>query len=365
MQPINKNEGKHMSNYTLSIIIPAYNAAIYIEETLTSILKQKTQYTYEIIIINDGSTDNTAEVMDKFAQNFPNINLINIENSGPAIARNIGISCATGDFISFIDSDDRLFPDAIENLISLALSNNSDLVICGFEINNIQIQERFTYHDDSCILNSKEELGYQFTSLYEKNLLNQIWNKVYRRTLLTDNQITFPNYKYGEDRLFVFQVLETVNRVTVTSDCYYEYYMRDNDSLVSKYCEDKFEICCEINRKLVDLATSFSCLSTENTAVYDYMFTKSVISCITVLHSNTCLLTKTEKKAEIAKIFHTPSFLLALKQPSNMGFYFKVLKIILKTKNVSLAYITTYWITNISKIAPKLFIRAKHFHNKK
>lgn len=354
-----------MQNYKLSIIIPTYNASVYIEETLFSILKQRTKYTYEIIIINDGSTDNTIPALEKFTKNYPNVFLLNIDNSGPAIARNVGIESATGDYIAFVDSDDKLFPNAIENLLNLAISNDSDLVICGFEINNLQTEERFTYKDCSTVLRSREEIGSQFTSLYEKNLLNQIWNKIYKRTLLTDNQVVFPDYSYGEDRLFVFDVLEHVNTVTVTDDCYYEYCMRNNGSLVSKYCKEKFEICCEINSKLMRLADNFFCLTTRNLEIYDYMFVKSVISCITVLHSNSCTLTKLEKRANIEKIINTSQLYAALKRPLIGGFYFRIMKIILNTRSVSLTYFSTYWITKISQVAPKLFIRAKHFHNNK
>lgn len=124
LQPLDRN------NYNLSIIIPAYNCAGYIGKCLDTLMHQNTKYSYEIIIVNDGSTDYTEDVIKAFKS--PLIHFINQPNGGAAMARNTGLFHATGEYVCFVDGDDYLEPDYIERLLSEAYSSNADIVKCGY-----------------------------------------------------------------------------------------------------------------------------------------------------------------------------------------------------------------------------------------
>ena len=119
----------------VSVIIAAYNSAEFVVETLESVLNQ-TLEDFEIIIVNDGSTDNTLEILNDYASNYDKITVIDQENSGPAMARNRGLDIAKGDFIFFFDADDILELDALEEMYNAAVKRNADLVIAKYDIFN-------------------------------------------------------------------------------------------------------------------------------------------------------------------------------------------------------------------------------------
>ena len=116
-------------NSKVSIVVPIYNTAKYLEKCLDSIINQSYQ-NLEIILINDGSTDNSGKIAEKYAKKDPRIVVIHQKNQGQSTARNIGLKRASGDFIGFIDGDDEITPDFIEKLVN-ATSENTSLTVCG------------------------------------------------------------------------------------------------------------------------------------------------------------------------------------------------------------------------------------------
>ena len=122
-----------MKNFVVSIIIPAYNIENYIEKTLDSVLDQ-TYDSLEIIVVNDGSKDNTAAIIDSYAQKDNRIKVIHKENGGVTSARLAGIAAATGDYIGFVDGDDYIEPNMFELLVNNAINYNADISHCGYQM---------------------------------------------------------------------------------------------------------------------------------------------------------------------------------------------------------------------------------------
>ena len=120
-----------MSNTKISVIVPVYNAKNYIEKTLNSILSQSID-SLEIIVINDGSTDGSKDILDYYDKTYSNIKVIHQENKGVSISRNLGILLATGEYIGFVDSDDLLDEKMYESMYKKAISYDADICICGF-----------------------------------------------------------------------------------------------------------------------------------------------------------------------------------------------------------------------------------------
>ena len=353
-----------MNNVLLSIIIPAYNCSAYITDTLQSILSQPTDNIYEIIVVNDGSTDTTKDLVQDLAAIHPCIHLFTIPNGGPANARNFGIQKATGTYITFVDSDDKMTENALSSIFQLLKQSDKDLYIWGFYIINEKTQDKSIYNHPVFTSTTKTDLSTHFTSLYERNQLNQIWNKAYKREFLLQHQLTFPAFKYGEDRLFIFAVLSHTNQITVTDQCYYEYYIRNNDSLVTKYCDNKFMVCCIIDDYLHSLIERLELYTKDMNEAFDYMFLKSCISCLSNLFSASSPLNRLQKRQEIAQIINHKKVKQALLTPvTTGGFAYKIIHLCLKTKNITLIYILSFFIVKVSILAPKLFMKTKHYHN--
>ena len=116
----------------ISVIIPIYNTEKYLPSCIDSVLCQK-HVSLEIILVDDGSTDSSGKICEKYACKYPYIHTIHIENSGPATAKNVGLKLAKGDYVSFTDSDDKLEPTMFYEMISAGQKNNSEIICCNFK----------------------------------------------------------------------------------------------------------------------------------------------------------------------------------------------------------------------------------------
>ncbi|WP_424244598.1 glycosyltransferase involved in cell wall biosynthesis [Elusimicrobium posterum] len=201
----------------ISIIVPVYNAEKYLSKCLDSILSQ-TYKNLEIIIINDGSTDNSPDICAKYALKDTRIKLINQENKGAGAARNTGISNALGAYFTFIDADDYIDADLVMELTN-AIEANVDFVMCGMNIGNKKITAQ-----DAIVTGHKQTVKYILKSLLSKNLLYGPVCKLFLKQIIIDNNILFaPNVKYAEDTIFVLEYLKFVNTLKNVAKPMYTY----------------------------------------------------------------------------------------------------------------------------------------------
>ena len=167
----------------LSIIVPVYNVIDLIDATLQCVLTQS--FTdFELILVDDGSTDGTYDYLLDYSRRDARIRLISQKNAGPAIARNTGIEAANGRYILFLDSDDTLIEDALTTIVEKIDEYNCDMLIFGFRIINVSGGTDFLYTYPDTYIAEKSDLSANFGPLYQSNLLNQVWNKVYRADFL-------------------------------------------------------------------------------------------------------------------------------------------------------------------------------------
>lgn len=204
----------------LSIIIPVYNSETYIEKCIESILANVTKYKYEIICINDGSTDKSRKILSKYNQ----IKTINQKNCGASAARNVGLDNAQGRYISFIDSDDYISPNFIEKMLDCAYKNDRDLVKCGY------------YRDfNSQLIKYK---GLQFSStdgIQDKITVLEgfLWMGIIKRDIMF--KIRFPEGFWYEDMITRPLIYCSCRNIECIEDCLY--YYRQHDKMTSKLVE--------------------------------------------------------------------------------------------------------------------------------
>lgn len=204
----------------LSIIIPAYNAGKYLERCVSSCEEQNVpQDEFEIIVVNDGSKDNTLEVAESLADKYSNVRIFSKENGGSSSARNMGLDHAKGDYITFVDSDDYLLPGKLAAVLSVAENNKLDLCIFNFKVMSHDGSSVNTFNPlkKGKIYNCEEASfqGYQVGSAC---------GKLYLRKMLESNNIRFrTDIIFGEDSYFSFQVLLKSGRIMNTDVCAYVY----------------------------------------------------------------------------------------------------------------------------------------------
>ncbi len=219
-----------MKNPLVSIIIPVYNSEMYVARCLDSIAEQTFQ-SMEVIIVDDGSTDNTSAIVEVYLSEYPWFKCITQTNKGPGEARNSGIAASRGKYIAFIDSDDYITPDFVEVLFNLAEENSADIAVCNFYVllpNGLH----FVYPFSTFVRKMSGSEGARKT-LNMLNLPGVVWNKLYLRELFIGHDIKFPSIYY-EDAITVFMLMINAKTVAATKNpCYY--YLRHKQSITSKF----------------------------------------------------------------------------------------------------------------------------------
>lgn len=345
-----------------SIILPAYNAESFIEGALRSITQTPPNFDYEILVVNDGSTDQTGALLDHLAQEISSLRVLHRKNAGPAAARNAGLAEARGDYVLFCDSDDAFTPDAIEQAVTLCEEKGADLLIFGYNL--VQNGEHIPYRYEAVDLFSKKELGEALPHLYRANMLNQVWGKVFSRRLISQSNLQFPQELWGEDRLFFFSALEKAERVAVSPLCLYN-YVQHKSSLISRFLPEKPRVCREIHRKILRLAKSLGETTPEREAVYSYMYLKSLLSAFTTLFAPSCSLSVGEKRRYVKEALKQEEIGEIHRLPRDAGLSFTILSKILFTRNATLNLAAAWGVHTLSRLSPALFRNAKHAYNKK
>ena len=213
----------------VSIIVPIYNVEKYLNKCIDSLLNQ-TLKDIEIILVDDGSTDNSGEIAKNFAEKNPNkIKYYRKENGGLSDARNYGIPYATGEYIAFLDSDDYIEENAYEEMYNKAIEENSDYVECDFI---------WEYPNKSKI----DKQNYYFgKSEMMKNVRVVAWNKLIKRELITTNNIFFPKGLRYEDVEFTYKLIPYLDRTSYVNKPFIHYVQREN-SIANKQNDRNIEI---------------------------------------------------------------------------------------------------------------------------
>lgn len=240
----------------VSIIIPVYNVQQYLSMCLDSVIAQ-TYKNIEIIIINDGSTDNSLDIIDQYKAIYPELIVINQENQGLSSARNAGLDIATGEYVAFVDSDDFLEVDYIEKMYKLCMEENSDLCICSYK-NYYDINHTFRNN----IININQDFS-------KENILRKVateeiklfaCNKLFKRDLLIKNNIRFEIGKYYEDMYPIFKSIINASSISIIPTPLYNYRIRENSittSISNKHINDFLEAMQMIeNDWLIDRPSS-------------------------------------------------------------------------------------------------------------
>lgn len=241
------------ANPLISIIIPIYNVENFLTKTLKSVQNQ-TFTNFEAICINDGSTDNSADIVKSFADADKRFKWINQENQGVAAARNYGIQTAEGKYIMFLDGDDYMHPQCMELAYKIIEETKND--VCMFDYQEVIVDEQVSYDKQSDELNYEyiENPGlYLLQNMTEKMVL--IWNKIFKRKLIKD--FRFENMQPNEDTIFMFDVLLQVNKLPYINNKLI-YYVQNPKSVTHAKSKEFYEYNDKLrNKYFVDVVRKY------------------------------------------------------------------------------------------------------------
>lgn len=237
---------------SVSVVIPVYNGEKTIAACIESIENNRF-LNYEIVVVNDGSTDKTGEILLDLAKKYGNLRVVDIPNGGVSNARNIGIRVAKGKYIVFVDADDTVSEEYLEKLNEKV--ERSDLVICNFKC--IGTERKVECLEKGYGTYKIEDFNKRFMHFFLHELINSPVNKIYKKDLLERNKVLFPtDLSLGEDLIFNLFYLRGCQNVTIIEDTLYNYnFVSESLStkIRSNYLEIQKRLLEEMESYIVDM----------------------------------------------------------------------------------------------------------------
>lgn len=220
-----------MKTPKISIIVPVYNAERCLHRCIDSILAQ-TFRDFELLLIDDGSKDNSGYICDEYAEKDERVKVWHKENGGVSSARNVGLDNARGEWVTFADSDDWLEPNAFAYYDEMTNKHAFDYLYCGYFLNGVEVK-----------LEKEESLD--MPNFIERYECDKLWFGVYSKNIIKSNQIRFnEKISLAEDKLFNCQFFKSCQKVYVTKLCFYHYHFGNTQSLSFKGFDiDNFLFC--------------------------------------------------------------------------------------------------------------------------
>lgn len=225
--------------YKVSVCVPVYNMERYLEECIDSLVAQSLK-SIELVFVNDGSTDRSLEILDKYAREHSNIVIVNQKNEGLGGARNKGIDIASGEYIGFVDADDKVSPYMYEKLLDAAEASKAEIAMCDVKIFPEGKKKNKWYKPFKGVIDA---------DFLHKN--TQPWNKIVKKELL--DKINFRFYRKNGDGMFIILMLHANSIVSIDDPLYL--YRAGHSSMSTSYKLDNFSISiesCELQIKMLE-----------------------------------------------------------------------------------------------------------------
>lgn len=263
----------------ISIIIPVYNTEKYLDRCIKSLLQQ-TFEDIEFIFINDGFSDGSLAILEYYKSIDNRIIVLNQENKGVSVARNIALSHCTGEYIGFVDSDDFVEKDMYEIMYKKAMENNSDLVICDF-FKQLDCSDEFEINTFVPSNNIQDITTFTKEHFLREKTNGFMWNKLYKRSIIMKNKIEFnPQVSLCEDILFNLYFLDGASNVSYVNMPLYHYIDREGSAVNKIHPKEFYGTVC-IYYKQMDSAKKWNMDRTdilkyidEKNAMYPYGYVK-------------------------------------------------------------------------------------------
>ncbi|WP_051656613.1 glycosyltransferase family 2 protein [Butyrivibrio sp. AE3004] len=242
----------------VSIVVPIYNGEKYIDNCIKNLLMQ-TYSNLEIVLVDDGSTDKTAELCDSYLEKDSRIKVIHQENGGLSAARNSGTEMATGSYLVYVDVDDDIMPSLVEDNVKLAMDNDADVVFYSFWYHNLDTNVRTENEYKGFFSGNNNSFFYdKLSDTIDHEIFNAPWNKLYKTSFLRKNNLRFlPEYPIYEDIIFASKILQFAKKIVVNPNKYYVYYLRSSGSLLTKYVDGYYDSVTKFYNNAMDYCSLY------------------------------------------------------------------------------------------------------------
>lgn len=293
----------------VSIIVGCYNVSKWLRMGRLNDIYNQTYRNWELILVDDGSTDETPTLLDTEAEKDSRIRVIHKENGGLGSARNVGLDVASGDYIWSFDVDDRVEPNCIEYCVTTAEENDYDVVMFGFYVETPSLGTKEVVRLTETVINSNTELSrvYLDRILFVPNGNGFFWNKFYKRSFLEKYKLRFENQRIQQDEVFNLKVYHYLDKAYVSSDVLYTYYIYNNGNTRSRFIPNRFDIYKSVRHHFDELKKYWNLKDKRLDDYLNKRFYQSVMACLlfNLTHPKSTF-TKQQAKVEINRVMDDP-----------------------------------------------------------
>jgi glycosyltransferase involved in cell wall biosynthesis len=289
-----------------TIIIPVYNVESNLSECLDSLLAQ-TYTDYELILVNDGSTDASLQICKHYAAKDRRIKVIDQSNKGPAAARNTGLESAKGDYVGFVDADDFVENRMYQDMVTIAEQLKADVVMCNFKVysskNNYELIKNDLPYGE--LMNSSQIKKYLLQPYYggHKGIIPSLCNKLYRRSFLNTHNLKIDETRVrAEDYWFNFYALGLAKSVYAIDKSYYHYY-NNKGSVMKSFRENQFDLFLKTREELIQNNKTFQFEIDRKAFDKEFVENTNEFILFAILHQKNELVDKTLRNEEFLKAY--------------------------------------------------------------
>lgn len=334
--------------YKISVIVPVYNAEEYLRDCINSLISQ-TYKNLELIFIDDGSIDASGQILDQEKALDDRIRVIHQKNIGSSRSRQKGIDISTGDYITFVDADDKININAYDVIMS-KIEKDVDILQFGISIDFVSENYSIKRFFESSSLD-KEEL---IERSIESEVFSFVWNKLYKKELL-ENEIFFPEkFNQGEDFVFNCRAFSKAKKIQNINDILYLYIKRKSESMVSRFTPNNNYIICEKEEKLEML------LKNNKQVISNYLL-KEYEAFVLNLFKKNCDLTFMEKVKNIKEVIYSNKAQIYMQTAKPSYLYGKIFKFIWKFKSSIIMGITYKILTFVKDLLGSIYLFVRKF----
>ncbi len=299
------NGSKENKTPRLSVVMPVYNTSEYLAESIESVLYQ-TFRDFELILVDDGSTDNSLEICRKYEKIDGRVTVISQENQGPGATRNNGIERASAQLLMLLDSDDTAAPDMIEKAMDVMSESDPDLLLFGYEeiffSESGKEKSRLSRQLEQLDLRTAEECRAKYCKLVFDAFLNQPWNKVYKKSIIDTNNIRFPNVRRTQDAIFNGEYFKHINSMYAIPEPLYFFRQNNMDKVWRKFPRDSYKIDINYNSFIENTLREFGRFSGEDRRLADKWFFNTIFRDAGYYRNPNWALGSKEKKAYVEEV---------------------------------------------------------------
>lgn len=315
----------------VSVIVPVYNAEQTITRCVDSVLNQ-TYEDIELILINDGSYDQTDEICRSISEQHRRVTYLIQENAGPSAARNVGLSNCNGEYVTFLDSDDTFDQSAVSNLVHAI--QKADLVVAGYT-NSTEYKENAGLHpvipEQSEKVLSKKDFLICFSDLFESNLIHYIWHKLYRADCIGDLRFD-ESLNIGEDLIFNLNYFDKINHICLIDEIV-TYHAKDNQhSLTKTFQPDLLDYRLTVYSSTKDFLVSNNSWTENNAETLNRYFAKKLYTAIKNYYQSSSPLSFSQRVGLSKRIIDEPTIQNLNRWFEQFSFSAKCLSILIRRK---------------------------------